>query len=66
MKINFAGVDELITLTGIGDAIAAYIVQMRQRSGNLSFDDLVQIPHLKITTDLLEASDFELKPCVYG
>ena len=66
MKIKFAGVDELKTLTGIGDAIAANIVQMRQRSDNLSFYDLVQIPRLKITTDLLEASDFELKPCVYG
>ena len=41
VKINFASVDELKTLPGIGDAIAANIVQMRQRSGNLRFDDLV-------------------------
>ena len=62
VKINFAGVDELKTLTGIGDAIAANIVQMRQRSCNLSFDDLVQVPHLKITTDLIEALEFEVNP----
>ena len=62
VKINFAGVDELQTLTGIGDAIAANIAQVRQRSGNLSFDDLVQVPHLKITTDLIEVSDFESNP----
>ena len=62
VRINFAGVDKLKTLPGIGDAIAPHIVQMRQRSGNISLDDLVQVPHLKITTDLLEALDFEVNP----
>lgn len=57
-KINECSYRDLTSLPGIGRATAETILDMRDRLGNLTEEDLAGIPHLRVTPALMELLDF--------
>ena len=48
MNINRAGAQELMTLTGIGEARAADIIKYREENGGFqSVEDIMKVPGIK-------------------
>ena len=62
VKINYAEVAELKTLTGIGPAISQNIVNYRLTHGNLSRETIENIQHIKVSSGMLEEIDFTPNP----
>ena len=63
VKINFANVEELQTIKGVGPSVAENIRLARAVSGNiLNLKELNEIKYVKITDEDAEIIDFEKKP----
>ena len=63
VKINFANVEELQTIKGVGPSVAENIRLARAVSGNiLNLKELNEIKYVKITDEDAEIIDFEKNP----
>jgi predicted DNA-binding helix-hairpin-helix protein len=56
--INNCSIKELMSVPGIGAKGADKILELREAKGGLELDDLNQLPHLRITPQLLDCLDF--------
>jgi hypothetical protein len=55
---TWVGIEELMSLPGIGAKRADKILELREAKGDLELDDLNQVPYLRITPQLIECLDF--------
>ena len=63
IKINYAGIDELTSIKGIGPVIANRIVKACAFSGNFKNAlDLADIPHLNLDQETFDTISFEENP----
>ena len=60
--INKCGVDELMTIEGIGIKSAESILVLRQAVGNLVVEDLARLPRLKLSQDFVRRIDYAAFP----
>ena len=56
--INYCSARELLDITGIGQASVDRIMDLRGERGDLSVADLKEIPHLKVTEEMVDRIDF--------
>ncbi|CAC5391386.1 unnamed protein product [Mytilus coruscus] len=62
ININTCPKVKLTCIPGIGDAIAARIMDMREKGINIDRDVLSQIPHMRVTEGTLGIIDFSPRP----
>lgn len=58
IKINSCPIDYLLLLPGVGRLTAERIMSFTQQYGNINASDLIEIPRLKLTRQLLDMIDF--------
>jgi hypothetical protein len=56
--INVCSIEELMSLPGIGAKGADKILELREAKGDLEFEDLSQVPYLRLTPQLVKCLDF--------
>jgi predicted DNA-binding helix-hairpin-helix protein len=56
--INVCSTEELMSLPGIGAKGADKILELREATGDLEFEDLSQVRYLRLTTQLVKCLDF--------
>ena len=58
VKINYCSYEELLELPGVGKSIASQILDLREARGSLIMEDLINIPHLRVSSTLFSSIDF--------
>ena len=58
VRINFATLEELSTVFGIGQTTGAFIIALRDRLGNIDKQSFIDLMPIKISPDLLARFDF--------
>jgi hypothetical protein len=58
IKISSCPIDYLLLLPGVGRLTADRIMSLRQQYDNINASDLIEIPRLKLTRQLLDMIDF--------
>jgi DNA uptake protein ComE-like DNA-binding protein len=53
--INVCSIEELMSLPGIGAKGADKILELREAKGDLEFEDLSQVPYLRLTPQLVKS-----------
>ena len=56
--VNFCTWDELISVNGVGEAIAKCVMAMRSSGAHITKDMFYSLPGLRVTRDMAERLDF--------
>ena len=58
VRINFASVEELQTIPGVGEKLAGLIMSIREKSGNITLDILIALTRGRVSQKTIDDIDF--------